>query len=511
VSTWVALEPLSSTVEAGGEAVVWLRVRNTGDVVEEYHVDVVGEAALWCAIEPATIRLFPGTTGSVRLTFAPPRSPDATAGPHPFGVRVRPVEAPDAVAVPEGNLSVIPFVDIHAELLPVTVRGWHRAKPRLVVDNHGNTPVTAAVIAAAQGNRVDFDIRTPSFQIPPGRAHFSVLKLRPERLLWLGRKVSHPFTTTVQPSGSEPATVSGTYIQSALLPTWMSRLGMLLAGLLAAFVALWLLAKPSVASDATALVTTAPTVSVPTPSLSSSPAPKAVHAHAPIAQAPPRQTSHPSTTVSLPQPVGYWKLNQTSGTTAADSAGDHPATGANVSWCSSKDCADFNENSDFVTDGPVLNTGPGASFSVAAWVWMYYAPSTCVTFVSQDGTTNSGFYLQFCSDSNASWAFSRVASDTENAAAYRAVSNAPAGVQKWTYLVGVFNGATNQMQLYVNGALQDDTVTDPTPYAAEGDFAIGRGQYDAGTASSFIGAMGNVEAFNVALNAAQIKQLLAST
>jgi hypothetical protein len=498
-------------VEAGGEAVVWLRIRNTGDVVEEYHVDVVGAPALWCAIEPTPIRLFPGTTGSVRLRFAPPRSPDATAGPHPFGVRVRPVEVPDAVTVPEGNLSVIPFVDIHAELLPVTVRGWRRGKPRLVVDNHGNTTVTAAVVAAAQGNRVDFDIRTPSLQVPPGRAHFSVLKLRPERLLWLGRKVSHPFTTTVQPSGSASASVSGTYIQTALLPTWMARLSMLFAGLLAAFVALWLLAKPSVSSDATAEVMTAPTVSAPTPaaqSASAKPTKAATHASADSHAPPPspQGTSHKSTTVSLPKPAGWWKLD----TNGADYAGDHPATASNIGWCGTKNCADFNgSSSDLVTNGPVLNTGPGASFTVAAWVWLYSVPSSgFATFVSQDATTSSGFYLQFAGPNNNSWAFSRVSSDTGSNTPYRAVSNAPAGIQKWTYLVGVFNGATNQMRLYVNGVLQNDTVTDPTPYAAEGNLAIGRAQSAGNPADWVLGAMSDVEAFNTALDSAQVKKLM---
>lgn len=512
MSTWVALEPLSATVEAGGEAVVWLRVRNTGDVVEEYHVDVVGDPALWCTIEPTTIRLYPGTTGSVRLTFAPPRSPDAAAGPHPYGVRVRPVEAPDAVAVPEGNLSVIPFVDIHAELLPVTVRGWRRAKPRLVVDNRGNAMVTAAVVAASQGNRIDFDIRTPSIQVPPGRAHFSVLKLRPERLLWMGRKVSHPFTTTVQPSGSEHATVPGTYIQSPLLPTWMSRLTMVLAGLLAAFLALWFLVKPSVSSDATAQVTTAPTVSAPTPPPPQPSPPKATHGPG-TRQSPTGQGGgHPSrTTVSLPRPVGFWKLNQSAGATSAvDFAGNHPAADANTGWCPSENCADFNgSNSDFTTNGPVLNTGPGKSFAVAAWVWLYSAPSGGFeTFVSQDGNTNSGFFLQFAGPNNNCWSFSRVASDSDNAMAYRAVSNAPAAVQRWTYLVGVFNGTTNQLELYVNGVLQGTTVVDSTPYNAGNDFVIGRALYDSKLTDWFLGAMSNVEAFDTTLDQAQVKRLM---
>jgi hypothetical protein len=91
------------------------------------------------------------------------------------------------------------------------------------------------------------------------------------------------------------------------------------------------------------------------------------------------------------------------------------------------------------------------------------------------------------------------------------VSNAPAGIQQWTYLAGVFNGATNQMQLYVNGVLQDDTVTDPTPYAAEGDFAIGRAQSNGGPTDWIVGAMDNVAAFNTALSSSQVKLLMSQT
>ena len=276
------LEPLSSTVDAGGSASVEQRVRNTADIVEEYHVDVVGDPALWCVIEPSTVRLYPGTTATVHLTFSPPRNSDSTAGPHPFGVRVTPVETPDAVMVPEGNITVTPFIDIRAELLPVTVRGWRRAKPRLVVDNYGNTTATAAVLADGSGNRLDFDIRRPAIQIPPGRADFSLLRLRPDRTLWLGQKVSHPYTTTLQLSGAEPVAAKGTFVQTALLPRWVARLFAVLCAFLAVFAGLWLSIHPTVSTATTAQNTPAaasstipapPTSAAPSSSPSPSPSP----------------------------------------------------------------------------------------------------------------------------------------------------------------------------------------------------------------------------------------------
>ncbi|MFJ3695799.1 hypothetical protein ACIPW9_17005, partial [Streptomyces sp. NPDC090052] len=104
MSIWTSLEPASTTVDPGSTATVRLRLRNTGDVVDEYRCVPVGDLAPYVTVEPPTIRLFPGTTGTVDLTFAPPRTPDAIAGPNPYGVQVIPTEHPEATTVPEGNV-----------------------------------------------------------------------------------------------------------------------------------------------------------------------------------------------------------------------------------------------------------------------------------------------------------------------------------------------------------------------------------------------------------------------
>jgi hypothetical protein len=506
VSTWVTLEPLSVTAEAGGEADVTLRVRNTSDIVEEYHVDVVGDPAHWCTVEPSSLRLYPGTTGSVRLTFRPPRGPDPAAGPHPYGVRVQPAEAPDAVTVPEGNVSVAPFTDVRAELLPVAVRGWSRARPRLVVDNFGNTSLTAAVMAGTRDNRVDFDIRTPSFQVPPGRAHFSVLKLRPAGLLWLGRKVTHPFTTTVRPSGSQAVSIDGTYVQTALLPSWLARLVTLLLGLAAAFLAVWFLVKPSVSSHATAqaaptLAPIAQTQAPTKPTQAPTPTPTPTPSQA-AAGAPPAAPKRPA--VTLPAAVGWWKMDEGAGTIAQDSVGNHPATGANTGWCATKNCATFNGTSSaFTTSEPVLHTGPGKSFTVAAWVWLQSVPANNLfaTAVSQDSGSNgdSGFYLQY-SGTDKSWAFAMPGANG------RALARGVPVTGSWEFLTGVFDASDDQMRLYVGGA-EKATATDTQQAASTGPLVIGRAQFNGQPSDWFDGAIDNVEVFQKALTSAQVHLL----
>jgi len=105
-------------VEPGGDATCTVRVWNTGDVVDAYAVEVLGPAAAWTDVEPATVSLFPGSNGVALLTFRPPRTPDALAGTLPFAVRVQSRDAGMATSVvEEGSLDVAPFAELAAELL----------------------------------------------------------------------------------------------------------------------------------------------------------------------------------------------------------------------------------------------------------------------------------------------------------------------------------------------------------------------------------------------------------
>ena len=205
-----------------------------------------------------------------------------------------------------------------------------------------------------------------------------------------------------------------------------------------------------------------------------------------------------------------WHLNDDSGTTALDSMGVNPATGSNIGWCTgSGNCATFNGTSSaFTTSGSVISTAPGSSFTVVAAVYMTaLTPNNgSETILSQDGVDDSGFYLQYSGIAQR-WAFSRVTTDSDaDPSGIRALSTTMPALYTWTQLVGVFNGSDNQMSLYVNGVLEG-TATDTSPFAATGVLAIGRAQFDGQPTDWFNGAADNIEVFNVALTAAQVKKL----
>ncbi|MEU6449021.1 LamG-like jellyroll fold domain-containing protein [Streptomyces sp. NPDC046979] len=208
----------------------------------------------------------------------------------------------------------------------------------------------------------------------------------------------------------------------------------------------------------------------------------------------------PSTaTPPPPGPVGRWPLDEAHGGIARDTAGGHDGTATGVTWQAGEGGAAFDgTGSQIVTDGPVLETGEGRSFTVAAWVRLTAVPGTFATAVSQDGDTASGFYLQYAHE-DGGWAFSRPG--------LRAVGRTAPAAGVWTHLTGVCDGRTRKLSLYVDGVREaeiDDTGAAP----ATGAFMIGRASYDGAPADFFPGTVRDVRAFDRALPPAEVEKLV---
>ncbi|MEV7190482.1 hypothetical protein AB0N81_01565 [Streptomyces sp. NPDC093510] len=248
---WSALEPAATTVEPGSSTSVRLRVRNTGDTVEEYRLQVVGAAAGWARVQPDVLRLYPGAEGTASVELAPPRTSDAQAGPTPFGVRVQPREAAHAADVAEGQVTVGPFAELRTELLPLVVRGRLGAKAAVAVDNLGNQQLTASFSGRENGEEVEVEAEPGSVQVSPGRAGFADLRIKPGAVSWVGDTRKHPFTVSVLRAGvPDPVELRGTYVQPSMVPRWAMAVFSVLVALGIAFAVMWFQHKPAMSTQA---------------------------------------------------------------------------------------------------------------------------------------------------------------------------------------------------------------------------------------------------------------------
>jgi len=238
-------------VEPGSEVSCEVRVRNTGQVVDQFSLEVLSDVRSWATVEPATLSLFPGAEGVSRIRFRPPRSSAIQAGSTPFAVRVQSREDPEGSVVEEGTLEVSRFTDAAAELTPRTSHGRWRVRHDLALDNRGNTRLEAQITATDPDKLLNLRPHPPLLTAAAGAAAFGRLQVQPRKRFLTGPPKTHAFKVQVQPDGQSPITLDGTMLQEAILPPWFMRaiLGLLALGLLAA--ALWFaLLKPTIQTAA---------------------------------------------------------------------------------------------------------------------------------------------------------------------------------------------------------------------------------------------------------------------
>ena len=246
-----SLDPSTLAVSPGGQADAQLRIRNTGAVVDQFTVEVLGDAAGWATAVPPSVSLFPGAEETVHLLFRPELAPGGPAGAVPFGVRVRSREDPEGSVVEEGVLEVAPVLAVSAELVPRTSRGRRRAEHSLTVANRGTRAVQAKVTASDADRHLAFSVEPPELTAAPDTATPVKIKIRPTQPFRRGAPQTRTFQVVVEEAGQPVAVAQGMMMQEPVEPPWLRRaLLFSLVGLLV-LLGLWFgLLRPTVRSAA---------------------------------------------------------------------------------------------------------------------------------------------------------------------------------------------------------------------------------------------------------------------
>lgn len=271
MGTSVSLQTSELAVDPGSVVTTELRVRNTGDVVDQFSFQPLGDAAAWIRVEPPTVRLFPATDEVVVVSIAPPRDPSSKPGPATWAVKAIPQEDPDGAAVAEGSVDVGTFIEIGAELQPLTGSARFTGRFDVAIDNRGNLPVPVRLAGTDAEQTLGFEFDPSQIDTEPGSAHFAKLRIKPGKKIWRGQPKNHPFQVIVEPQiagaapvddeddtppapdpdAPQPVVLNGNLLQQPIIPKWFLKA---LLALLALLLALWILwktlLKPQVESAA---------------------------------------------------------------------------------------------------------------------------------------------------------------------------------------------------------------------------------------------------------------------
>jgi hypothetical protein len=263
-------------VAPGSAARCHVVVRNNSAVVDQFVFDVRGDAGEWTRIKPERANLMPQQEVSVELTFVPPRSPDVLAGEHPFALMVSSREDPAGSVVQEGLVTVAPFTEHEADIVPVTSSGRRAGRHTVAVDNLGNQPHPVEVTAADPDAKLTFRLRPASPLLEPGTAQFVRIVARPKKYFWKGKSRRLPFTVRVHSPDADPIEINATFEQGPLIPRrffWLFPILFALLLLLVLIATTLLRQRPiSIAGPSpTAASATSATSSSPPPTSSSPP------------------------------------------------------------------------------------------------------------------------------------------------------------------------------------------------------------------------------------------------
>ncbi|MEV0566864.1 LamG-like jellyroll fold domain-containing protein [Dactylosporangium sp. NPDC050588] len=218
-------------------------------------------------------------------------------------------------------------------------------------------------------------------------------------------------------------------------------------------------------------------------------------------------------------PDARWKLDEGTGTTAADVSGHgNTMTAANTAWTASRGgtgkALSFNgTNASAATGGPIATKSPttgaattvrtDANFTVTAWVKIDTLPGTGqYVAVSQDGTRTSAWALAYLASAGR-WRFAMTGSDVDAPVIYSVQSDAAPTAGKWTYLAATYDAATHQMRLYVDGVAQTGTATVVGGFNATGPVVLGRRLWAGNPDSRLNGSVDDVRIYARLVGAAE--------
>ncbi|MBB5889180.1 LamG-like jellyroll fold domain-containing protein [Kutzneria kofuensis] len=213
--------------------------------------------------------------------------------------------------------------------------------------------------------------------------------------------------------------------------------------------------------------------------------------------------------------VGYWKLDDPNGNTAANtipggSAGVLQGGAHFIPNGAVNGAVQLSADADYVSTGSsVLRTDQ--SFTVSAWARLDGGSTNAFhTVVAQNGAVNSPFMLGYRNNSAGDWwEFYTTGADTMthpgDASVHSASGTAKLG--EWTQVTAVDDVPNKQIRIYVNGVLAG-TAPQTSAFNGTGPLVFGRSMWQGTQTNQFWGAIDDVRAYSRVLSDEEIRGIV---
>ncbi|MGI9206052.1 MAG: LamG-like jellyroll fold domain-containing protein, partial [Woeseiaceae bacterium] len=196
-------------------------------------------------------------------------------------------------------------------------------------------------------------------------------------------------------------------------------------------------------------------------------------------------------------PVAHWKLDETSGTIAMDSAGGHDGTTANTEWVTGQVDGGLRFDSSF--DSVIVSHSAELSLTdeltLMAWINKNQLSGYDPAITKATSGSDLNFFLGTW-ENNPVFGFS---TSSDNWQGYYATSTS-LSTNTWYHLAATFDNANNVINIYVNGTLVQSFTSTLTPRTNSGLVRLGRSAIN----EYWPGMLDDVRIYDRALDAAEI-------
>ncbi|TXH08286.1 MAG: LamG domain-containing protein [Candidatus Moraniibacteriota bacterium] len=203
--------------------------------------------------------------------------------------------------------------------------------------------------------------------------------------------------------------------------------------------------------------------------------------------------------------AGYWKLDEGSGTSAADASGNGRTGTLNngVTWTTGRigGAVDLDGANDYisVTSPPTL----GTSYTIAYWAKLDVVASTGVIVGYRSTTAGTPVYFQINADTSSTFVVRSSSGSGEGISTY---TNGLSTTGVWYHVTGVRRG--NTIQVYINGNPGTADLTSTFGAIAANSLLIGATNVGSSSPSFFFnGQIDEVRLYDRALSEDEITQL----
>jgi hypothetical protein len=250
----VILSSATVSVGPGQEARLPVRVRNQGRRVESYRVEVVGAPAAFSRVEPSTVSVLPGREAEIDVWFNPPAGASTPTGSLPFAVRATSEVDAASSAAAEGMVELAGVAGLQAWFATTARSARWQASYEMEFANQGNAAVRLVVTAHDPSGALKVTVSEDIVDLQPGgratskvtaKARQPFLRGNAANRIIQARCQSFPFGAERPEPGAAPPlddpnhrTFQLTLEQKPILSKAVVALGVLVVGLLIAFVVL---------------------------------------------------------------------------------------------------------------------------------------------------------------------------------------------------------------------------------------------------------------------------------